>query len=108
MWIMTRKIVFKGGIETPIRKESPQHDSPLSFESDPKLEAPDRFYLPVIGAVEIRLCGADMGMTHQRLDRPQIISFIQQGCGKGMLHHVRMDPLLDQRPFYHGSDEAVN
>jgi hypothetical protein len=49
-----------------------------------------------------------MGMAHETLDPLQIVSLIEQGRGKGMPHHMGMNPLLDQGPFYHGSDEAVN
>ena len=47
-------------------------------------------------------------MTHQRLNRSEVVPFIEEGRGKSMPHYVWMDPLLDQCPFYHGLDEAVN
>jgi len=37
---------------------------PLWISSYPKTQALYRLHLPVIGAVEIRLCCSDMGMTH--------------------------------------------
>ena len=38
----------------------------------------------------------------------EVIPFIQEGCSKRVPHYTGIDPLLDQGPFYHGSDEAVN
>ena len=63
--------------------------------SHPKLKAPDRLHLPVIGAVEIGLRSANMGVAHQRLNRPEIIPFIQKGSGEGMPDHMGMNPLAD-------------
>ena len=57
-----------------------------SSASDPKLEASDRLNLPVIRAMEIPFSSPDMGMAHQRLDRFEIVSLIQEGCGKGVPH----------------------
>ena len=76
--------------------------------SHPELKTLNRLHFPVIRAVEIGLRGRDMGMPHQRLNRLEIVSLIEEGCGKSMPQHVRVDPLLDQRSFYHGSDKAVN
>ena len=47
-------------------------------------------------------------MTHERLNSLEIVPLIQEGRGKSMPHDVGVNPLLDQRPFYHGSDEIVN
>jgi hypothetical protein len=58
---------------------------PLHPASHPKLKALDRLHLPVVGAVEICLRGANMGMAHQRLDGSKIISIIQKGRGEGMV-----------------------
>jgi hypothetical protein len=58
--------------------------------------------------MEIPFRGPDMGMTHESLNGSKVISVIQKGCGKGMPHHMGVNPLLDQGLFYHGLDEAVN
>ena len=55
---------------------SEQGFSPLHPASHPKLKALYRLHLPVICAVEIPLCSANMGVAHQRLDRPEIVPFI--------------------------------
>jgi hypothetical protein len=52
---------------------------PLHPASHPKLKALDRLHLPVIGAVEIRLRGANVRMTHQRLNGSKVIPVIQEG-----------------------------
>ena len=49
-----------------------------------------------------------MGMAHQSLDGSKIIPIIQKGRGKGMPHHVRMNPLLDQSLFGQGFDKAID
>jgi len=49
-----------------------------------------------------------MGMAHQSLDCPKVIPVVEEGRGKRMPHHVRMNPLLDQCLFYHALDETVN
>jgi len=89
-------------------QESSRQDSPLWIESCPELQALDRLHLAVVRAVKVPLGSPDMGMTHERLDRLQIIPIVQEGRCKRMPHHVGMNPLLDQGLFYHGSDEAVN
>ena len=71
------------------------------MKSYPKLQALNRLHLPVIIRMEIPLRGADMGMTHQRLDGSKIISIIQKGRGKGVPCHVRMNPFLNQRLLRH-------
>ena len=38
----------------------------------------------------------------------EVISLIQQGSGKGMPNHVRMNPFLDQSLFRQRFDEAIN
>ncbi len=52
--------------------------------SYPEFQALNRFHLPVIRAMEISLRGANMRMTHERLNRSKIISFIQESSGEGM------------------------
>jgi hypothetical protein len=49
------------------------------------LKALDRLYLPVIGAVEICLRGANMGMAHQSLDGSKIIPIIEKRRGEGVV-----------------------
>ena len=81
---------------------------PIETLSNPKLKALYRLHLPVIGTVEIPLRGPNMGMAHQSLDCPKVIPVVEEGRGKRMPHHVRMNPLLDQCLFYHALDETVN
>ena len=69
---------------------------PLHPALHPKLKAPNRLHLPVIGAVEIRLRGADVRMAHQSLNGSKVIPVIQEGSGEGMPDHMRMNPLADQ------------
>ena len=78
------------------------------MKSYPKLEALNRFHLPVIIGMEIPLCGANMGMAHQSLDGSKIIPIIQKGRGKGVPHYMGMDSLLNQSPLCRRLDEAVN
>ncbi len=73
-----------------------------------ELETLNCLHLPVVRAMKVRLRGSDMRMAHQSLDCLEIIPFIQQSGGEGMPHDMGIDPFLDQRPFYHGSNEAVN
>jgi hypothetical protein len=72
---------------------------PLEPLSYPELQTPNSLHLPAIVAMEIPLRGSDMGMAHQCLNRPEIIPFIQEGCGEGIPHDMRMNPLLDQGLF---------
>ena len=85
-----------------------RQDSPLCLESYPKLEAPYCLHLPVVRAVEIRLCSANMGVAHQSLDGFEVVSVIQKGCGKGVSHHMGMDSLKNQGLFSDSLDKAVN
>jgi hypothetical protein len=71
------------------------------MKSYPKLEALNRFHLPVIIGMKISLCGANMGMAHQSLDGSKIIPIIQKGRGKGMTDNMGMNPLLNQSLFCH-------
>jgi hypothetical protein len=64
------------------------HSSPLLINLYPKSKAPDRFHLPVIRAVEIPFCGANVGMAHQSLDGSKVISIVQKGSGEGMPDHI--------------------
>jgi hypothetical protein len=94
---------------SPRGRQCPRNrDAPLEPASYPKLEAPYRLHLPVVRAVEIRFPCPDMGMAHQCLNCPEIISFIQQDRSKRMPHHMGMDSLLDQGLARHGFDEAIN
>ncbi len=65
-----------------------------------------RLHLPIIRAVKIRR-GPNMRMTHQSLNRLEIIPVTKKGRRKRMPQDVRMYPLLNQCLFYHGSDQAV-
>ena len=49
-----------------------------------------------------------MRMAHQRLDRLEIVSVIQESSGKRVAHHMRVDPLLNQSLLRQRFDEAVN
>jgi hypothetical protein len=49
-----------------------------------------------------------MAMAHEGLHGLQVVPVVQENRGKGVPHDVRMNPLLDQGLFYHGSDETVN
>jgi hypothetical protein len=73
-----------------------------------KLQTPDRLNLPVIAAVKIPFRGANMRMTHQTLNRPEIIPFIQKGRSEGMSHDDGMNSLLNQSPLCRRLDQAVN
>jgi hypothetical protein len=75
---------------------SEQGFCPLHPALHPKLQALNRFHLPVIVGMEIPLCGANMGMAHQSLDGSKIIPIIQKGRGKGVPNYMRMNPFLDQ------------
>ena len=46
------------------------------------MEASDRLNLPVIRAMEMPFSSPDMGMAHQRLDRFEIVSLIQEVVAK--------------------------
>ena len=74
----------------------------------PKLQTLDGLNLSVIGAVEIRLRSADMGMAHQSLNGSKVVPIIQEGSRKGVPHYVRMNPLLDQSLFGQGFDKAID
>ena len=78
------------------------------IESYPELQASDRLHLPVIRAVEIPFRCSDIRMAHERLDCLEVIPVVQEVRGKHVPHDVGVNPLLDQGPFYHGFDEAVN
>ena len=91
-----------------IRKESLRQDSLLCLESYPKLEAPYCLHLPVIRAVEIPLCGANMGMAHESLNGSEVIPVVQEGISEGVPHHMRVNPLLNQGLARHGFDKAID
>jgi len=88
---------------SPRRRHCPRNkdSAPLHPALHPKLKASNRLHLPVVRAVEIRFRRPDVRMAHQRLNRPQIITIIQEGCSERMPHDVRMNPLLDQRLLRH-------
>jgi hypothetical protein len=67
---------------------------PLELPSHPKFQTPNRLHLPVIRAVEVSLRCPYVGMPHQRRNGSKVIPFIQEGLGKGMPHHVGMNPLI--------------
>ncbi len=81
---------------------------PLHPASYPELKALYRLHLPVIIGMEIPFRRANVGMSHQSLDGPQIIPIIKKRRGKGMPHHVGMDSLLDQSPLCRQLGETVN
>ena len=58
--------------------------------------------------MEIRFRGPNVGMSHQGLNRSEVIPIIQKGSGEGMPDHMRMNPLFDQRLCCDGFDEAIN
>lgn len=49
-----------------------------------------------------------MRMSHQRLDRPKIIPFIQEGGGEGMTCYMRVNSFPDQGLFCQGFDETID
>ena len=67
------------------------------MESYPKLQAPNRFHLPIIRTVEIPFGSANVRMAHQSLDGTKVIPIIQKGRGegrnkdKGEWHPFRLD-----------------
>jgi hypothetical protein len=50
----------------------------------PKLQTLNRLHLPVIRAVEIRLCGPNVWVAHQGLNGSKVIPIIQKGRRKGV------------------------
>lgn len=58
--------------------------------------------------MKIPLRGANVRITHERLNGSEVIPVVQEGSGEGMPHDVRVNPLLDRSLFYHRFDEAVN
>ena len=73
---------------------------PLHPASNPELKTLNRLYLPVVRAMQIPFPGPDVGMAHRSLNGSEVIPFVQKGSGEGMSHDVRVNPLLDQCPFY--------
>ncbi len=58
--------------------------------------------------MKIRLRRSDMGMTHQGLNRLQVISFIEKGGGERVPDYVGVDSLTEQSLFRQGFDETIN
>jgi hypothetical protein len=82
-------------VQLPGRPSLPVENEILgtNVSSTPKLQALNRFYLPVIRAVQIPFSSTDMRMTHQSLDRSEVIPVIQEGGSERMPHYMRMNPL---------------
>ena len=54
----------------------------IRLPSSPKLKALNGFHLSIIGAMMLPLCGANMRMTHQSLDSPDIVLFSRKIVAK--------------------------
>lgn len=47
-------------------------------------------------------------MAHQNLDGSKLIPIIQEGGSKWMPDYMRVNPFLNESPFRHGFDKAIN
>ena len=59
--------------KSQIRQGVLEQDSQFDL-SYTELQAPNHLHLPVICAMEIPLCGADIGMAHSSLDGSKVIT----------------------------------
>jgi hypothetical protein len=81
---------------------------PLEPASHPKLEASDRFHLPIIGAMEMPFSGPDMGRAHQSLNSSKVIPVVKKGSSEGVTDNMRMNPFPNQSLFRQGFYETIN